>query len=65
MLPDEEAHSQSIRPRATYVREGLATLRPAFATREPMKPTVLKLVPGDPFNKPKFSISFGSPRAMP
>jgi hypothetical protein len=28
-----------------YVREDLA--RPAFATREPMKPTVLKLLAGD------------------
>jgi len=30
-----------------YLREDLATFRPAFATREPMKPTMLKLLAGD------------------
>jgi len=30
-----------------YAREDLATFRPAFATREPMKPTMLKLLAGD------------------
>jgi len=41
-----------------YAREDLATFRPAFATREPMKPTVLKLLAGDRFNKPNVQRKF-------